>query len=50
MLAAQVAAIYWPPLQALLHTVPLGLADWGMIGVLALPLIAVPEILKTAMR
>lgn len=46
-LGAQVAAIYWPPLQALLHTVPLGQDQWLMIGALVLPILIVPELLKT---
>jgi Ca2+-transporting ATPase len=49
MLAAQVAAVYWPPLQLLLRTVPLGVEHWQMIGLLALPLILVPEAVKTVM-
>ncbi|WP_127557932.1 cation-translocating P-type ATPase [Nioella ostreopsis] len=49
MIAAQLAAIYWPPLQLLLHTVPLGAAHWQMIGLLALPLLLVPEAVKTVM-
>ncbi len=50
MLAAQSAAVYWPPLQLLLHTVPLGWSEWGMILTLALPLIVVPEVIKTGLR
>ncbi|WP_068117259.1 cation-translocating P-type ATPase [Tropicimonas marinistellae] len=46
MVLAQVAAVYWPPLQTLLHTVPLGVSEWGMIFALALPLVLVPEALK----
>ena len=45
-LGAQVAAVYWAPLQALLHTVPLGMAQWQMIGLFTLPLIIVPELFK----
>ncbi len=45
-LSAQVAAVYWPPLQTVLHTVPLGVDNWIMIAVLALPLIVVPELFK----
>jgi len=47
-MAAQAAAVYWPPLQALLHTVPIGLSEWTMIALLALPLLVVPELVKTA--
>lgn len=46
-LSAQVAAVYWAPLQNLLHTTGLGLAEWQMIGLFTLPLIVVPELVKT---
>jgi len=46
-LSAQLAAIYWPPLQALLHTVPLGPDEWLMIGAFTLPILIVPELAKT---
>ena len=49
-LAAQVAAVYFPPLQLLLHTVPLGAGEWMLIGALALPLIVVPELVATVPR
>lgn len=45
-LGAQVLAVYWPPLQVLLRTVPLGLDEWLMIGMFALPILVVPEVLK----
>ncbi|WP_206608845.1 cation-translocating P-type ATPase [Notoacmeibacter marinus] len=45
-LCLQVAAVYWAPLQALLKTVPLSLEHWTTIGLLALPLIVVPELVK----
>ncbi|WP_323770772.1 HAD-IC family P-type ATPase [Antarctobacter sp.] len=48
MMGAQVAAVYWPPLQNLLHTVPLSLEQLQVLGLLALPLIVVPEVLKFA--
>ncbi|NNL18997.1 MAG: cation-transporting P-type ATPase [Boseongicola sp.] len=48
-LCLQVAAVYWTPLQALLKTVPLGADQWAMIIALALPLVIVPEIVKTAL-
>ena len=41
------AALYHPLLQAALHTVPLSPHDWGLIALAALPLLAVPEIVKT---
>ena len=46
MIGAQLAAIYWPPLQVLLKTAPLGWAEWRMIALAALPLLVVPEIVK----
>lgn len=46
-LAAQGAAVYWPPLQILLHTVPLGAGEWALIGLLVLPIILVPELAKS---
>ncbi|MBC58442.1 MAG: ATPase P [Confluentimicrobium sp.] len=46
MLGAQVAAVFWPPLQILLQTAPLGAAHLGWIVALALPLVAVPEFVK----
>ncbi|MHA3978308.1 cation-translocating P-type ATPase [Halovulum sp. GXIMD14794] len=45
-LAAQLAAVYWPPMQKLLRTVPLGAEQWLLIGALALPLLVVPEAIK----
>ncbi|MBT8412347.1 MAG: HAD-IC family P-type ATPase [Octadecabacter sp.] len=46
-MAAQVVAIYWPPLQNLLHTVAIGWDQWAMIATFALPLLIVPELVKT---
>lgn len=45
-LAAQMAAVYWPPLQTLLHTQALGWEHWGLIAALTLPLLIVPEAIK----
>ena len=45
-IGAQVLAIYWPPLQAMLHTVPIGLAEWQWIALFSLPILIVPEVLK----
>ncbi|WP_299747597.1 HAD-IC family P-type ATPase [uncultured Tateyamaria sp.] len=42
----QLAAVYWPPLQTLLRTVPLGIEHWSIICLLAAPLIIVPELAK----
>nr|WP_210730669.1 cation-transporting P-type ATPase [Roseibacterium persicicum] len=50
MLALQVVAVYWAPLQVLLQTVPIGWAEWGLIAGLALPLLVVPELWKTLRR
>ncbi|WP_212523927.1 HAD-IC family P-type ATPase [Actibacterium sp. MT2.3-13A] len=45
---AQVAAVYWPPMQLLLHTEALGRAHWQMIALLSLPLLILPELYKAA--
>ena len=45
-LGAQVLAIYWPPLQALLHTVSIGPGEWLIIGLFAAPLLIVPDLYK----
>jgi len=45
--ALQVAAVYSPPLQILLHTAPLAATHWLLIAALALPLIVVPELVKS---
>lgn len=42
----QFAAVYWAPLQTLLHTVALQAEHWIWIGILCIPLIVVPEIYK----
>ncbi len=41
--ALQVAAVYTPVLQAALHTVPLGLKEWGLIIFIAAPVFLVTE-------
>lgn len=46
-LGAQMLAVYWPPLQVMLHTVPMGTDEWIWVGVFALPILIVPEVLKT---
>lgn len=48
MMGAQVAAVYWPPLQNLLGTVPLSLDHLQLLALVALPLLVVPELLKLA--
>jgi len=45
-LLVQVAAVYWAPLQVVLHTAPLLAEQWLTIGLFALPLIVVPELVK----
>ncbi|MDH3691390.1 MAG: cation-transporting P-type ATPase, partial [Gammaproteobacteria bacterium] len=42
----QVGAVHLPLLQTALHTVPLGWEDWGLVVMLALPLVIVPELIK----
>ena len=46
MLCAQIAAVYWPVLQAMLHTVAIGWDEWRLIALFAVPLVIVPEVLK----
>lgn len=50
MVGAQLAAVYWTPLQTLLRAAPLGAEHWQMIGLFALPLLVVPEALKMLRR
>ena len=47
MFGAQIAAVYLPVLQAMLHTAPIGWNEWALILIFALPVIIVPEILKS---
>jgi len=46
MIGLQLAAVYWPPMQVLLKTAPLGWEHWQLIALAALPLLVVPEIVK----
>lgn len=46
-LLAQVAAVYWPPMQVLLHTKPLAPDHWWLIAVFTLPLLIIPELVKS---
>ncbi len=48
-LMMQLAAVYWPPLQSLLMTAPIGLDHWSMILGAAVPLVVVPEVIKAAL-
>jgi Ca2+-transporting ATPase len=45
-LGAQLLAVYWAPLQIMLHTVPIGTEEWALIGLFVLPILIVPELLK----
>jgi Ca2+-transporting ATPase len=46
----QVAAVYVPLLQAVLHTVPLSATDWGIIAAWSLAPVAVVELVKLGQR
>ena len=46
MVTLQVAAVYVPFLQRVLHTVPLSWQDWAVIVAFALPVVLVPEAVK----
>jgi hypothetical protein len=46
----QVATVYVPLLQAVLHTVPLSATDWGIVAACSLLAIAVVELVKLAQR
>ncbi|MEQ9040542.1 MAG: cation-transporting P-type ATPase [Silicimonas sp.] len=48
-LGLQVAAVYWPPLQVLLQTTGIPADVWLTILVLALPLVVVPELIKSTL-
>ncbi|WP_417497922.1 cation-translocating P-type ATPase [Maricaulis sp.] len=45
-IALQLGAVYWPPLQLVLHSVPLDGAAWQRILLLAVPILLVPELVK----
>lgn len=47
-LGAQLLAIYWAPLQIMLHTVPIGTDEWMLIGLFVLPILIVPELFKSS--
>lgn len=46
----QIAAVYVPFLQTILHTVPLTAADWGLVALWSLAPVAVVEIVKLGRR
>lgn len=49
-LGLQVLAVYWSPLQTLLSTVALGQEHWLAILALCLPILIIPELIKTVTR
>jgi Ca2+-transporting ATPase len=49
-LLLQVAAVHVPLLRAVLHTVPLTGADWGVIAAGSLSPVAVVELIKVVQR
>jgi len=49
-LLLQLAAVYVPFLQTVLHTVPLTSADWGVIAACSLLPVAVVELVKVVQR
>jgi len=49
-LLLQLAAVYVPFLQTVLHTVPLSVADWGVIAGCSLLPVAVVELVKVVQR
>jgi len=50
MVLLQVAAVHVPLLQEALHTVPMSLQDWGIVLLLALPVLAAGETLKWLLK
>jgi len=42
----QICAVYIPFLQSALHTVPLGLKDWGLILIVSAPVLLLSEVYK----
>ena len=45
-LGAQILAVYWAPLQIILHTAPMGGDEWTLVFGFAVPILIVPELLK----
>ena len=45
-LGAQILAVYWAPLQAVLHTTAIDLDAWILLLVLTVPVVLVPEAVK----
>lgn len=50
MVALQVAAVYVPILQTALHTVAMTAQDWGVVLLVALPVLVVGEVLKRGLK
>lgn len=50
ILFLQVSMLYIPPLQNIFHTVPLSAAQWGLVFLVASPIILIEEIRKLIMR
>jgi Ca2+-transporting ATPase len=50
MLGLQGLALYWPPLAAILGTVPLDLGQIGFVVLMALPVMIVPTVFKALRR
>jgi Ca2+-transporting ATPase len=46
----QMGAVYVPFLRSVLHTVPLGTGDWGVVAACALSPLAVVEVVKAIQR
>jgi Ca2+-transporting ATPase len=49
-LIAQVLAVYWAPLQILLQTTALDADIWGRLLLLAMPIVIIPEVVKSTVR
>ena len=45
-LGLQVLVVYWPPLQQILHVAEIPLEFWGLIALITLPIVIVPELIK----
>lgn len=50
VIALQILAIYTPFLQRILHTVPLSIAEWGIIIAIALSIVVIEEVRKFVYR
>ena len=50
VLALQIVVVHWAPAQAVFHTVPLSLADWGRAAAVASSVLLFDEARKLALR